>query len=501
MQDEGEKVTECADGYHLKPISLYCDNNCKTTVCTKCAYKHKHHELFDFEDVYCAKLNKSKEYLATIQQQINNKTQQKILNEEVYKIEVQLHHETQLDIINKHFKELHDQLHFKELELKRELKSYFDDNTESFIESTSKLDYQIQKFEQFLSLHQQLIDSSIVDVDGSDGCQTRQEDQQQQIEFLENFNQVLREIEKRDGLDFLKFKAKLNSMESEIQTMKLVQMNPRNVYLYNFLNNHELERVDIINNTSESLKNTSKVTENNSYCINDVLFEDKLYHMVNGKYYTLTVKPFCVPKFENGDFYFQKNYVRRSAVFDEAKEIVYYCVGFIDKVKKGIDIYSIDINTMGKKLILSLNDNVFIDKIYGGLDKTKETLYVVQSDTQTLQTRIDIVNLVTKQSKCEIVLADEHCAASLLDEINEKIYIVTAKGVFGLIVYDIKTSKVTKLADPPLALDNLKFKYFKLHLNNNIITFQYQYTDPDYLFKYRIYDDKWDKVKIIKIVK
>ncbi|KYQ92750.1 hypothetical protein DLAC_11667 [Tieghemostelium lacteum] len=143
--------TKCTELVHQKALDLFC-RDCKCVFCVKCVDKHHHHRIIDSDDYYNDIIEQSQAIEDRLVQQIQGFTIEKEDNQKFFHNEVESHYQSQLDQISNLFRKLHDQLHYKEIEIKRELKSYHDDNTETLATLLSKIDSEILKCNNTIDL-------------------------------------------------------------------------------------------------------------------------------------------------------------------------------------------------------------------------------------------------------------------------------------------------------------------------------------------------------------
>ncbi|KYQ91611.1 Kelch repeat-containing protein [Tieghemostelium lacteum] len=141
--------TKCQNNIHLKVAELYC-SSCMCLVCSRCFSGHLQHQVGSLDDIYEDVLKEIKTVASDIKTAITQKTEEKEKNKVIFETSITTHYDNQLSTITDYFRNLHDSLHYKEVELKRELKSYHDDNIQYYTEQLSKLDNQISESHQFI---------------------------------------------------------------------------------------------------------------------------------------------------------------------------------------------------------------------------------------------------------------------------------------------------------------------------------------------------------------
>ncbi|KYQ93969.1 hypothetical protein DLAC_04860 [Tieghemostelium lacteum] len=134
-------MTSCTVERHIKSQDLFCID-CVVTLCSKCLSGHKLHDTIDIDDFY-DEIKHHKDDNKNIAQLLKELEQEKTNQQNNYHKEVEIQYEKQINLIDKKFRELHDLLHFRQVDIKRELKSQYDDNSEKYAILLSQLDYQI----------------------------------------------------------------------------------------------------------------------------------------------------------------------------------------------------------------------------------------------------------------------------------------------------------------------------------------------------------------------
>ncbi|KYQ92439.1 hypothetical protein DLAC_06419 [Tieghemostelium lacteum] len=130
----------CTIDFHIKSQDIYC-RDCKVTFCLKCISSHKAHDTLDIDDYY-EEIKKNIESInSKFNEQLVEIENEKVSQSSHFQKEITKQYEGQLLLVDALFRELHDQLHIKQVDIKRELKSYYDENIEKYTMLISKLDH------------------------------------------------------------------------------------------------------------------------------------------------------------------------------------------------------------------------------------------------------------------------------------------------------------------------------------------------------------------------
>ncbi|KYR02585.1 hypothetical protein DLAC_00027 [Tieghemostelium lacteum] len=144
----------CLPNKHVKSTDLFC-TKCRTAICAKCLAFHPGHEVVDYEELLENILKNSKKFSDDLKAVVEERIGEKDINYQLFQDSVQKHYDEQTLLISDHFKKLHDQLHYREVELKRELKSYHDENEETLATFLSKVENEIQQSKEFITEFEQ----------------------------------------------------------------------------------------------------------------------------------------------------------------------------------------------------------------------------------------------------------------------------------------------------------------------------------------------------------
>ncbi|KYQ92219.1 RING zinc finger-containing protein [Tieghemostelium lacteum] len=146
MEQDGNK---CIDNVHIKDCDLFC-KSCFTLVCGKCFKDHKGHEITDIDDIVKL-LTTNNALQLEIDELEKRKLLEKETNDLIFQTKIKEIYDSQLSQLTNQFRTLHDDLHIKEIELKRELKSYFEDNSEMYYTTISMIENELENSSQIKS--------------------------------------------------------------------------------------------------------------------------------------------------------------------------------------------------------------------------------------------------------------------------------------------------------------------------------------------------------------
>ncbi|KYQ92941.1 hypothetical protein DLAC_05539 [Tieghemostelium lacteum] len=132
----------CTPEKHLKPLEIFC-RDCNVYFCLKCLAIHKSHEIVDGENYFDEVMQQSEKLKEQFKEQLILKKDEKKDKEEHFQNEITTQYEKQVELVDKVFRELHDQLHVKQVNIKRELKSHLEENSEKHTMEISGLDNDI----------------------------------------------------------------------------------------------------------------------------------------------------------------------------------------------------------------------------------------------------------------------------------------------------------------------------------------------------------------------
>ncbi|KYQ89045.1 hypothetical protein DLAC_10269 [Tieghemostelium lacteum] len=482
------KKDNCKDGKHFKSL-LYCFS-CKTeSFCKrcKCYPDHKGHEFVEIDIFYVEMVKNSSIHMDTIKSRISNQQKQREDIEKEFREQVEEFYRVQVEDIGKHFRELHDQLHFKELELKRELKSYHDENVELYMTKLSELDKQLHQFTSALESHKQLVSNNNLD---------------NKVSLIENHISAVNELKrKRDPIDYVIMTPILKYNPDEMQLVTKEDKWAR--YFFNFLiPTKEIERVDIIDDTS-TIQKFEESPEWGFTNVSKCQVDDLLYYVFGeGKYFVVNIEPFNTkekPEWSQGLLNFGNPYAysTHNTIYDGIGTI-YFAGGYSIENINYIDLYRINVNDHVPQK-LGVMSKVYINYINLGIDK--DCVYIIGRNGTFVGTRIDQYKIKTgKFELIEDMRIDS--VGACFDSVNQKFYIVSIHDSInvGLIEYSLANKqKVTLPKSPINQMPDQPFGFIKPYIygiKNMYVIFRYDYQHPSFLFKYHILDKQWSKTKI-----
>lgn len=222
-------MAECFGDKHVKNQDLFC-NECGIRVCSKCFKKHSAHaeQIVDIDQLLLDSQNSIDNVVKFIDENVQRKNQLG----QMFHGHIDQDFDSENNKITEYFKNLHDSLHYKEVDLKRELKSHYDENYEAFVKMSSIIENNVHQSQEILKLLDQNKDDSEM--------------------VLKKFNdfKILSQTSKLDILSFTQHKFKdvpYNDFETIVN--KNVIKPPthldsnNNLYIYLFYN--ELERFNL----------------------------------------------------------------------------------------------------------------------------------------------------------------------------------------------------------------------------------------------------------------
>ncbi|KYQ89280.1 hypothetical protein DLAC_09940 [Tieghemostelium lacteum] len=141
----------CKKNQHLRAAEMYC-KDCFQLLCLKCLKQHSTHFIVDVHEDEEVKSCLEDTHLLEeqLKKLITSSQDQRESNIQSFNDITLEPFQKETDKISVFFRNLHDSLHVKEVELKRELKSYFDDNQENLILCNSKLDDNLVKSQNLI---------------------------------------------------------------------------------------------------------------------------------------------------------------------------------------------------------------------------------------------------------------------------------------------------------------------------------------------------------------
>ncbi|KYR01090.1 hypothetical protein DLAC_02189 [Tieghemostelium lacteum] len=155
-----EKCLQDGENHHVRPLILY-DQVCRKVICSHCLNDHSHHTWKDIHDHFrehqykYPRSGSLPSFDETISQLLETFGNIKLSNDKSYQESVQEPFETASVRLKSYFATLHDLLHYKEVELKRELESYYNEDTETLLLKQTEIDHDTLYLSNFIDqLHQ-----------------------------------------------------------------------------------------------------------------------------------------------------------------------------------------------------------------------------------------------------------------------------------------------------------------------------------------------------------
>ncbi|KYQ92440.1 hypothetical protein DLAC_06420 [Tieghemostelium lacteum] len=130
----------CTIDNHINTQEIFC-KDCKAALCLSCLNLHNKHDTIYIDDFYEEIQENAQSIRSKSTQYCTEIESDKYIQSSHFQKEITKQYEDEISLVDKLFNELHDQLHFKQMDIKRELKSYFDDNIEKHTMFISELDY------------------------------------------------------------------------------------------------------------------------------------------------------------------------------------------------------------------------------------------------------------------------------------------------------------------------------------------------------------------------
>ncbi|KYR01615.1 hypothetical protein DLAC_01615 [Tieghemostelium lacteum] len=428
-------MSTCTADKHLKNPDLFC-NQCITTCCSKCFKSHSAHaeKIVDIDQI----LSESSvtNNIDGIMKFIEENSEKKLLIEETFKFTVEEEYQEEQQKITNYFKKLHDALHYREVDLKKELKSHFDDNQEQFVTMTSVMENNVKKCKEIIG-----------DLDSN-------KDQDNSIKKFNEFKILNLEFQKQLGADpkvspFVPYKFRevpLLEFDQIISRSIIKQFTNqgqarvyKNVYLYT--NNSmqrfdfatkKLEKVDFVpmDIKLDSIWQSMCSTDTNLY-----IFSKKNWCKWDPETTKWTVKP-LPNETDNGGY--------QPAFYDGKKHI--YLLGGYKGTTFYLNVTRFNIETEEFEFdFAKLNSSHQNDPII--IDGDEKMIYLCggyhNKDTDTL----DVLNVDTKQ-----VVTEHHFAGDGFPNVTTGCYIPATNSIYMItreylfFRYDVVTKTVYKLA-------------------------------------------------------
>ncbi|KYR01351.1 hypothetical protein DLAC_01939, partial [Tieghemostelium lacteum] len=500
-------IEKCQDPSHSKLANQYC-TQCNLTICQHCQKKHSNdseHQLVTYEESYDLVYQDSKDYINLLLEQLRDTLSQKTLREQVFKDTISDYYDSQLETITNHFREIHDLLHFREVELKRELKSYHDENVEIQTTILSKLDHDMEQTNHKIRDIQHI--------------QSQQHDKPAFVKLFTDKYINSKEL-KRDfpvdtaaaatttataninnmitsgDIEFRKFSSmselSTKNIHNNILALKLLKIKNKKVidHLIRFNWNRGVERINFKTNESEILLDENAQGNpnkpNGGYIFQSDLNRGILFIFDENTYYRLDTRV-KNPEWKIGDI--PVNSMRcycPSSVYD-GKDYIYIVGGYVNGKDSAKNIFRFNVNTEETELIGDLS----ISSRWHGLTYHDEYIYVCGGYNATNQylNRIDRFHVKT----CRVENVVENLESFGVTQLKSGCYVAPTQSYYlftrdSLFYrYDAIEKKCVKLVSPftKAPVYDLKLCYNGQHNIYLIVTRGLS------LYKYNTLKDKW----------
>ncbi|KYQ89011.1 hypothetical protein DLAC_10231 [Tieghemostelium lacteum] len=110
-------------------------------------------EIIDIDDYYIESTKESESINKKVFDQMCEIEKLKETLSKQFQQDIISHYENQEKLVDEKFRELHDLLHIKQVDVKRELKSHLDENTETHVLLISQLEHQILQLKKSIDIH------------------------------------------------------------------------------------------------------------------------------------------------------------------------------------------------------------------------------------------------------------------------------------------------------------------------------------------------------------
>ncbi|KYQ89106.1 hypothetical protein DLAC_10338 [Tieghemostelium lacteum] len=495
----------CTETTHIYINEQYC-KSCKTIVCSNCRTEHKDHELVYNASVFTELMNDSHVLLETITKKVLDKGTEKEKKQVEFKEEIQDHYDSQLNLINSQFRLLHDLLHLKEVELKRELKSYHEDNIESLTSIISTMENDIENNNRLIK---QLQNSHLDQSDSKSNFLLEYTSVEKEFKKLNNNNNNNNQKNNSNNNDTKKLptpsytiatmnKYVLDNIQEKIETMDLSKKEIMNNQIHgNFIVyrmdpkigvtkiNLKTGQVDTITGKNPQITTTynNRMYQYNSHNSQILLFEQ------DGRLYTLDTAK-ANPEWEELELMEILNLRCLSTIYVAEHQMVYIFGGYIPGDDKNTDkCFKFNLQTrkleeISKLFCESGCFNLTIDLqlnqifIIGG--------YVTQKNE--FLNRIDSYNFQTNEMSPVVDLGKlglENVESGIWIPTNHSFYLLSKDKSF--VRLDIKSMAIYKLISPPID-GNVFSSTFQYNNNNELIVLA---SSKKSLYKYLIEENQW----------
>ncbi|KYQ93152.1 hypothetical protein DLAC_05785 [Tieghemostelium lacteum] len=491
-------MEKCTKTQHINPIIIVYCVDCKQGLCEKCLPDHEIHKLDEIHRVHQVALESHRKKLKKNLKNLLKFSQQ---NKAEYK-EIEDTYEKQIEKITSKFRELHDQLHIQEVSLKRELKSYYEENTETYVTSLSAIDMEIKEVQDAKKHYKKLIkenNNTINNINNNNNNEEIEIDPHifENLDLVENYV-------KRDGIRksiyYHKYEAK--TPEVDYSMIGLVNKSYYQQYLYKLHNEiKEMVRINLETSKKDVFVFTERHFKENSYFIHHTTAGNYFYCFYNNSRYRRTqIEPFESHPWKMVVFH-QRDYLLVSIVFDNRKTI-YFLGSYREGDRNFYDLLSININdTTDTKMVWS-GSNLTLNTKYNFklvIDIKGENIYVLGFDVQLLYT-IYHIPLGNLNGILECYKIKSNVTVDCFDGVD-KIYILSNRPELSFISYSISERKLANLPPPNIDPKHYRMEFKFLYDNYSSLVMHYvsKNSNPEfnYLHKYNINQKSWAKSLII----
>ncbi|KYQ92162.1 hypothetical protein DLAC_07004 [Tieghemostelium lacteum] len=506
----------CTDSAHLKTDNLYC-LDCEVSCCRKC--KKTLHPIHNVEPI--DKLYKDvKLKFADIQEHLiqfeKDKKRQKDNCEKLFKHEIQEQYDKQMLLLTSHFRAAHDLLHIKEVDLKRELKSHYEETLEAHTIHVSQLEMDIEKSITYSQQYKDILDRSMKTHDNQSNVTLIESPTEKslKIDTFKICNQMNKIISESEQPDIIYRQPvvnweKMNNIQSLLET-QLQLIHPKK-YIFrtprDASNGQCFERIDIDSGNCDILLGKSNRLQIalpekiGKGFYPSFIGDERVFYFFKDKYYTIGLDLFKKSEWTSGQTQLSPHVLDYSTLYDSQRERIYIAGGIhsITHVDQ-TDIYMFDLKTYNSILIGKLlTPNTLLSLSMG-----KDCFYIIGGfENNRNINRIDRFNLDT--GKCEIVKdfgSQNNVLNGIFVQSSQCFYIIEDTKPLGFIKYILKDNHISRLSPPPAInpQNGTLISLFKLFYDQcNTIYFIYPL--PPYqnsIFKYNIERDQWITIEMNK---
>ncbi|KYQ92868.1 RING zinc finger-containing protein [Tieghemostelium lacteum] len=505
-------IEKCSAEKHLSLAEQYC-KQCNQLVCKQCNSEHQH-SLMNYYQV----IQEIAQDSAGLNDKLNLWREDKKVHDELFKIQVQDKYDSQLELVSKHFRDLHDILHFKEVELKRELKSYQDENLELYTTIVSQLEHEIQSSTEFLH---EFKDVSQVDHDPVSSNNNQQNSDEVKSQVLEKYykfkkntngddnckNQDYQVVSLNESL-IINVSNTIGTMELKKRFRNIINKNNNDTIIYRY-SSKGVERININHDETTLIVGNEAVgqppSNNNGYLYQNNSADGMLILFGSRKYYMLDTKE-KNPVWVTGDWTTNREKTWYQPTIYDGKQYVYIVGGANNgdeaNFKAGRDIYKFHVSTqtfesVGELPVTSRFHSLSIDGDFVyvfGQNNSKES-YMNRIDRFNVNT--GIVEPIYKATEAQIK-GGFGVVTGCFDTQTKYCYCMGQQFTFFRYDPSDKSSKVLQ-PFPIAATDKRPLLHCKIHLDQpkGLIYFYYlqdSSSTTDSISVYNIKENQWTKI-------